>query len=263
MSKALVIKGADFSTNKVTTVTLDETVPCTGITLSESSISMTAVGSNYTLTATVAPVETTDEILWQSSNENIVKVQNGVLLQTGVGTAIITARCGVYQATCTVTAIMVYAESDLLRVDDASIVQRNNVMIYTEEQARYMSMVLNWNATNGYQILSNPQSYQNTAYAIPIPRNASSCNVVFPTDIISQVLIYYINTKQKQTVVSDVDAATYLDLLNVTQLTGQTDYTFDLTNAPSSADGCVITLGGPFGSSSSTFVTTPIVITFE
>lgn len=103
MARTLVIKGADFSTNKLDTVIFEETVPCTGITISQSTASLTNVGTTLTLTATVAPANTTDAIIWVSSNENVVTVASGVITVVGVGTATVTATCGNYSASCEVS----------------------------------------------------------------------------------------------------------------------------------------------------------------
>lgn len=102
MSKALVIKGSNFSTNKLTTVTLAENEPCTGISLNKASTTLAAVGATETLVATPVPADTTDQVLW-SSNSDTVTVSNGIITAAGVGSATITVTCGSYSATCTVT----------------------------------------------------------------------------------------------------------------------------------------------------------------
>ena len=52
---ALVIKGADFSANKIATVELvSDEIPCTAVALDQSSKTVTALG-DFTLTATVTP----------------------------------------------------------------------------------------------------------------------------------------------------------------------------------------------------------------
>ena len=102
MSKALVLNGANFSTNKVATITFGEAIPCTGITLDESTKSVTSMTA-FTLTATPTPSNTTDSVYWSSSDENVATVANGVVTPVGLGTATITATCGSYSATCAVT----------------------------------------------------------------------------------------------------------------------------------------------------------------
>lgn len=103
MAKALIIKGANFADNKVRTITLSDPVDCTGITLNKSTASITNVGSTETLVATATPVDTTDTVVWTSSNDAIATVSNGVVTAHKVGTATITATCGNYSANCSVT----------------------------------------------------------------------------------------------------------------------------------------------------------------
>lgn len=102
MARTLVIKNADFSANKVTTVVFNDK-ECTGITLNADTLSIKKVGNTGTLTATVTPVDTTDAIIWQSSDNNVATVLGGVVTAVGIGEATITAVCGSHSASCAVT----------------------------------------------------------------------------------------------------------------------------------------------------------------
>lgn len=100
---ALILKGADFSANKVTTITIStEDKPCTGIVLDQSTITVAELG-NTTLTATVTPADTTDDVIWTTSDASVATVANGIVSVVGLGTATITATCGEQTATCAVT----------------------------------------------------------------------------------------------------------------------------------------------------------------
>lgn len=103
MGKALVIKNANFSDNKLDTVDILEQVPCTSILLSESTITVNNIGDTVVLTATVQPADTTDTVIWSSDNANIATVENGTVKVFGIGTATITAKCGDKTATATVS----------------------------------------------------------------------------------------------------------------------------------------------------------------
>lgn len=105
MGKALVIKNVDFSENKLTTVTLGSAVPCTGLSLSESSVSFTSITS-VTITATRVPANTTDTVAWSTSNPSVVTVSSGIVTAVGVGSATITATCGQQTATCSVSVVL-------------------------------------------------------------------------------------------------------------------------------------------------------------
>lgn len=83
----------------------EEYVPATGVTLSQSSISLN-VGATETLTATVAPVGAYPKVVWSSSDDAVATVStNGVVTAVAEGTATITATTifGGFTATCTIT----------------------------------------------------------------------------------------------------------------------------------------------------------------
>lgn len=82
-------------------------VACTGITLSESTLSFTS-GNPVTLTAAVEPADTTDAVVWTSSNPSVATVNNGVVTPIGEGNATITATCGSQTATCSVSVSSLY-----------------------------------------------------------------------------------------------------------------------------------------------------------
>lgn len=105
MSKAVVIKDADFSANKLTTVVFGSAVPCTALALNKNSIAFTALGTD-TLTATPTPVNTTDSVSWLSSDTSVATVANGVVTAQGAGSAVITATCGNQTATCSVSVVL-------------------------------------------------------------------------------------------------------------------------------------------------------------
>jgi uncharacterized protein YjdB len=77
-------------------------VPCTSITLSASALVFTESGTQ-TLVATVEPADTTDQIVWSSSDSTIAIVDNGVVTALQNGDVTITATCGNFSATCSVS----------------------------------------------------------------------------------------------------------------------------------------------------------------
>lgn len=106
MSKALVIKSADFSANKVTTVTF-EGVHTTGISISSATMTLSSIGGTQTLTATVTPADSVDAVVWSSSDETVATVASGTVTAVGIGSCTITVTSGSYSAQCTVTVSVV------------------------------------------------------------------------------------------------------------------------------------------------------------
>lgn len=104
MSTALVIPSADFADNAMERIIVTEPIPCTGITLDKSTGEITAIGDTLSLVPTVQPYNTTDKVIWSSSDESVVTVNNGVATTTGIGTATITATCGNFSAVCVITS---------------------------------------------------------------------------------------------------------------------------------------------------------------
>lgn len=82
----------------------DQTVACTGLSLSDYSIEFTVMNDVYTLIATPDPVDTTDTIRFESADETVAEVDaDGTVSSIGIGETVITVYCGDQIAECTVT----------------------------------------------------------------------------------------------------------------------------------------------------------------
>lgn len=78
------------------------TVNVAGVSLNEIS-KWLSIGGAFTLTATVSPDNATDKnVVWNSSDNKVATVENGVVTAVGYGRATITATVGGKTATCTV-----------------------------------------------------------------------------------------------------------------------------------------------------------------
>lgn len=183
MSKALVISGADFSTNKIETITLEDPIPCTGIALSQSSMSATSLGVVGTLTATLTPSDTTDQVVWTSSDTDIATVADGVVTAVGLGTATITATCGNQSATCSVSVAVVLSVSDLVNViggtANTTKSQFEGGRDYTglslaESPSKYVAIASPTQTASGYKALSGDNALYDGKYPIMIPNNATT-----------------------------------------------------------------------------------------
>ena len=75
--------------------------PVTGITLSKEKIEI-AKDKSIRLTASLTPVDTSDELTWTSSNEEVATVEDGVVKAVGLGEAEIVAMAGSVTKSCPV-----------------------------------------------------------------------------------------------------------------------------------------------------------------
>ena len=94
-------------------------VPAESVTLSETTLALTEGGS-ATLTATATPENTTDELAWTSSDNEVATVNNGTVTAVAAGTATITAICGSAKVECAVTVSAAPAGPISVKVGDKS-----------------------------------------------------------------------------------------------------------------------------------------------
>jgi len=79
-------------------------VPATSITLNKTELTLEEGGANYLLTATVEPSNSTDSVVFTSSDENVATVtKGGNVVSVKPGTATITVAAGSVSAECVVT----------------------------------------------------------------------------------------------------------------------------------------------------------------
>lgn len=82
---------------------LKAAIPVSSVTLDKPSLTLVE-GESYTLTATVAPEDATDQTLtWSSSDSSVAAVIDGKVTAVKPGSATITAKSGDKSATCDVT----------------------------------------------------------------------------------------------------------------------------------------------------------------
>ena len=91
------------ATAKCTVTVTDIAIPATNIALDAYDKTM-SVGDKAKLTATVTPADSTDKVVWTSSNEKVAAVdENGNVTALAAGTTKILATAGTVSAECTVT----------------------------------------------------------------------------------------------------------------------------------------------------------------
>ena len=96
--------------------TVFHTEELTGISLNKSNLVL-GIGEEFNLTVSPVPANAElENVTWESSNSQVVSVDNGVATGVATGSAIITATCGTFTATCNVTvshkAILRYTDTE-------------------------------------------------------------------------------------------------------------------------------------------------------
>lgn len=80
-----------------------ENIPCTALQLSSSVVEFEAANEAWLLNVTLTPADTTDQIIYESSDETIATVsEKGRITAMGSGQAVITITCGEQEAKCRV-----------------------------------------------------------------------------------------------------------------------------------------------------------------
>lgn len=171
MGKALVLKnGVDFSANAVTTIEFAD-IPCTGITFAHNTYTVSGY-DDVTVEYTVTPVDTTDGVIWTSSNSDIVSISNGVMTINGVGTCTITATCGTFTATATVTVSIAYIPSWEFR----SLGYNNEYITFSTNYSRVSAFGYGVQASqHGVYGLSGSTAV--SPYAIKMPKNTGKVRI--------------------------------------------------------------------------------------
>ena len=197
MGKALVLKGTDFSANRLDTVTFND-IPCTGISLSSSTAT---VATTTTLTATLTPANTTDTVVWESSDTRVATVNNGVVTAESNGTATITATCGQFSATCAVTVAipMIGAKPGMTQV----IVQNGTLADALTPANTSSTSFASVGGTSGDYIAAWSPAVENTNYELlypyKIPQGAKTISVTLDSNIASLIVYYNRNEHGAET----------------------------------------------------------------
>ena len=83
------------ATTPVETEPVETGVPCVGVSVSDASVEFLGMNRSWKLSVATTPADTTDELTFASSDENVVTVTpDGRLTSVGPGTATITITCG-------------------------------------------------------------------------------------------------------------------------------------------------------------------------
>lgn len=180
MAKALVIKNADFSANKVTTVTFND-IACTGVEFDSSSVTLSDLGE-ATVGYTITPSNTTDSVTLTSSNPSVLSVSGTTLTVVGIGTCTLTLSCGGHTAICTVTVDIyedsMYVASFLSTAIDNSTNYVGACISGSSKRITTVKLLSDTNFSRAFANISEQGIIPLNDYApIPIPENTTSIHV--------------------------------------------------------------------------------------
>lgn len=127
--------------------------PSEAITPTSLSISKTELelkkGNSEELAATKEPSYAQGAIIWSSSNEKVVTVdENGEVTATGYGTAIITAQCGNLTEECTVTVKKILATKLSLDRKKLSMKKGDGYILTADTEPWDMEEKITWKSSN-------------------------------------------------------------------------------------------------------------------
>lgn len=258
MSKALVIKGANFVANKVETITITQPIPCTGISITPSTVAFDVLGATQQLTPTLTPVDTTETVYYVSSNEDVVTVSDsGLITCVGVGSALITVTCGTQStsvqisATHTVVLEDVYSYTNSYSYNEtlnlSATPPKNYISISSNDRGRvYYSDV---NTAGGYRAFAN--TAYDGMYAIPLPKGATKVSLNPPAGLRQRDFFILVNTMMKQTYVTGPDGYAALGIQHYLKNSSASyPAEIDFSAYAADADGFVLSLLAPTGSQS-------------
>lgn len=133
-----VQKNEDVQTNTTISAEQAETEPdlsCKKITLGQTQIQADSIGSTVKLSATPEPANTTDEMLFSSSDIAVATVlSDGTITFTGEGSAVITVSCGSVSAECLVSCIVPTTIPEDGAAEPAIVLNRKEITFNQEGQ---------------------------------------------------------------------------------------------------------------------------------
>ena len=257
MSKALVIKGAGFATNKVETITLTQPVPCTAVSVYPSSKAFTAMNDTQQLTITKTPSGTTDTVTYSSSNTNVATVSSsGLITCVGVGSATITVTCGEQSATCAVTSTLTVVADDAYYVENGAKYSgsmnlsadppKNHIGRTTDTRCRLYYMTTEYGNYRAFTSTTN-----NGKYLIPIPNGTTKISVDAPEGLRNWTQLVIANANEKQTYVSGADGNAALGIKPFGYSGSSYPCEFDISEYPT-ANGFIFNVQAASGVDAST-----------
>lgn len=142
-------------------------IPCTGIVISNDSLSFTTIDTQ-TLEVVVSPPDTTDTVVWSVEPSGVVSVDNGVVTPIANGACTITATCGSYTDTCSVTVSLPTVECTNITLDKTELALGTGANV-SDEGKNYLENV-EWalGSVTGNGVNTNTRDYACQLTNLPV-----------------------------------------------------------------------------------------------
>lgn len=146
-------------------------IPATEITLDKNALELTE-GGTATLTATVTPVSSTDNVVWSVSPAGFATVTGGVVEALKAGNCTITATAGSKSATCAVTV-----KAKIIAVQSVTL-NKNALTLAVGKNEALTATVLPANSTDRTVVWSvSPSGFATVAGGVVTAQAAGECVV--------------------------------------------------------------------------------------
>lgn len=146
-------------------------IPATEITLDKNALELTE-GGTATLTATVTPANSTDNVVWSVSPAGFATVTGGVVTALKAGNCTITATAGSKSATCAVTV-----KAKIIAVQSVTL-NKNALTLAVGKNETLTATVLPANSTDRTVVWSvSPSGFATVAGGVVTAQAAGSCTV--------------------------------------------------------------------------------------
>lgn len=166
-------------------------VPATSVSFDVDSLvfNLKDNANSQVITATIEPSNTTDDVLWVSSNDSVATVDDGVVTPHSVGECVITLMVGAVYATCNVSVVSNDIPATKVELDKTNIVFdsfETQTITATIEPSNTTSTAI-WSSSNtSVATVENgvviPQGIGNCIITLTVGSLSASCNVTVNVD---------------------------------------------------------------------------------
>ena len=204
---------------------------CVAVTLSDAQLNFTDAGESATITVTLDPVDTTDALIFSSSDSSVATVsKDGIVKAVGEGSAVITVSCGSVTTECTVTCIFPTEDTDDVKIS----LNRKEITFNTEGQ----SWVLYDGEISASEIIwssdDNKVATIENGKVVAVGSGDTTVNATYNNQTVSCVI--HCNFKSGDNTGSG----------NISEATGEGDNSYKLYNPIGYADDVTINIGDSF-----------------